>query len=249
MKQAVIGLFVLANAACAYASPLINFKLEARRPGSDDPFASNLAVSVGDTVEYRLRAQMAAPGTVNEHLLSALPSTPFRHGINSLSLAIVQSPSDPIQIDLDSPAELAVGWDRRVGAQGGIPTLRAGSSWNDLLEIRPIQDAGVFVGHSETTVLSGLFRIASMSSASGQLSAEWGAWSGGAAFEGNIFFIMGPNWVNRNGRPTSEESSDPFTHFTPLTLTAAAGPPVPEPATLVMAASASAVVLLRRVWS
>jgi PEP-CTERM motif len=249
MKQALIGLFVLVNSACVYASPLINFKLEGRRPGSDDPFASNLAVSVGDIVEYRLSAQMAAPGTENQHLLNALPSTPFRHGINSLSLAIVQSPSDPIQVDFSSSAELALGWDRRVGAQGGIPTLRPGASWNDLLWIRPIQDAGVFVGDSETTVLSGLLKVASVTGASGELSAEWGAWSGGAAFEGKIFFITGPNWADRHGRPVTEASSDPFTHFTPLTLTAAAGSPVPEPSTLVMAASALAVLLLRRAFS
>src|SRR4029079_1464674 len=150
MKQAVIGLFVLANAACVYASPLINFKLEGRRPGSDDPFASILEVSPGDVVEYRLQVQMAPSGTENEHLQNALPSTPFRHGINSLSLAIVQGSSDPIQVDFGTPAELALDWDRQVGAQGGIPTLRSGTSWNDLLEIRPIQDAGVFVADEET---------------------------------------------------------------------------------------------------
>jgi hypothetical protein len=243
----VIGLFFLLTCGWVHASPLAHFKLEGRRQGSADPFASNVQVSLGDVVEYRLRLHMASLATTNEHLV-ATNSHPGRHGMNSLSIAIVQRPDNPIQVDLNSSADLAIGWARSIAPDGGTPSLRAGHSWHDLLHIRPIRGAGEFSGAGETTVLSGLFTVATVSGQSGQVIAEWGSTSGGGCFDGHVFFVIGPNHEDpAYGQQATESRSDPFTEFAPLILTAAFAPPIPEPSAVVLAATALAIVFLLRI--
>jgi hypothetical protein len=242
----VIGLLVLLTCGWAHAAPLVHFKLEGRRQGSADPFASNVQVSVGDVVEYRLRLRMATPDMTNVNL-EPNRAQPGKHGVNSLSIAIVQDAHDLIQVDLNSPAELASGWDQQVGFSGGTPSPRAAQDWHDLLDIRPIQQPGVFRGTTEITVLSGLLNVAAISGISGQVCPEWGSTSGAGSFNGDVFFVVGPNHENPDYRQQATESrSDPFTEFAPLILTAAFAPPIPEPSAAVLAATALAIVFLLR---
>jgi hypothetical protein len=162
MNRILIVLVVILSVRSAQAVPLVHFKLEGRLQGSEDAFANSVQVSLGDVVEYRLRMQMAFPGEFNSnfHLWDYMPS---RHGMNSLSIDMVQSSIDPIQIDLMSPVELRSdpygrGWDQGTGARGGRPTLRTGSPNNDLLDVRPIHSPGVFTGTDEETGLCRAFQ-------------------------------------------------------------------------------------------
>jgi hypothetical protein len=239
VRRILIGLIVLSTSGLAQAEPLVHFKLEGRRQGSADPFASNVEVSLGDVVEYRLRMQMAPLGTMNTWLNTTPPDESGRHGMNSLSVAIVEGVNDPIQVDLASPAELAPGW----GFRGGIPSPRNGL-WHDLFAIRPIQAPGVFKGAVEGTVLTGLFDVADVSGISGLVRAEWGSTSGGGVFYGQEFFVTGPNHPDVPPGQSSEASSDPFTQFAPLSLTLAGAPSIPEPSTVALSLVAVASLIL-----
>jgi hypothetical protein len=107
----------------------------------------------------------------------------------------------------------------------------------------------VFTGAIEETVLSGQLSVAAISGLSGIVNAEWGSTSGGGWFDGNIFFVVGPNHPDvlselRAGVPT-EAGSDPFAEFMPLTLTTSPTPN-PEPSTIVLGAIAFAALILLR---
>jgi hypothetical protein len=239
-----IGAIVLLIGGSGYAAPLLNFQLEGRLQGSDDPFASNVQVSLGDVVEYRLRLKLAPPGTVNSYYEPSDAPRQEKHGLNSMSAVIAQNSSAPIQVDFDLPANLfssspsgsRLGWDRGTGARGGSPLLRPGTPWHDLTDIRPIQGPGVFSGGVEETIFAGLFEVAAVSGASSQLHAAWGTISGGAWFDGRVYFIT----------KQTEAGPDPLAQFSPLMLTAANLSAVPEPSTVVLAASALGIVALLR---
>ena len=96
------------------------------------------------------------------------------------------------------------------------------------------------------TVFTGLLNVAAISGPTGQVRAEWSAWSGAGWFEGSLFFVTAPNWANNNGTETTEGGPDPLTEFAPLTLTVAGAPLIPEPSTVVLAASALAILFLLR---
>ena len=245
------------NSYCPFgqAVPLVHFKLEGRLQGSDDAFANSVQVSLGEVVEYRLRMQMAFPGEFNSNF-QRWDYEPDRHGMNSLSIDMVQSSIDPIQIDLMSPVELRSdpygrGWDQGTGARGGRPTVRTGSPYNDLLDVRPIHSAGVFTGTHEETVFAGLFNVEAITGLSGEVRAEWGRWSGGGWFDEYVLFILGPKVQDSNnvplGQRSTEVSFDPFAEFAPLTLTAPQAP-VPEPSSIVLSAVAigSFLIFTRR---
>jgi hypothetical protein len=211
-------------------------------------------------VEYRLRAEFAPQSASNVHLRTA-PITmvrPGTHGLSTLSLSIVQSAAQPIQVDLGSPVELTPdtsptlrdGWGNGIGARAGISTLRLGSHWSDLLDIRPAHAPGVFTARGEEVIFSGLLTIGSIWGPFGQVNPEWGPTSGGGSFHGYLFYPTGPNFRFESwGTPIqdTESSSDPLTHFTPLTLTAANFEAAPEPSTFALAGAALiGLALLRR---
>jgi hypothetical protein len=242
MSRILLGLFVFLIAGSAQAAPLVHFWLEGRRQGSSDPFGTTVAVSTGDVVEYRLQLQMAPIGTFNDHL-DGDAAQPGKHGMNSLSIAIVQNPLDQIQVDLAAPAALAAGWDRGTGARGGAASERSNSLLNDLVDIRPIRAPGAFIGATANTVLSGLFHVNEISGLLGKVAAEWGTISGGGSFDGDVFFVWGPNHHD-HGSNSTEGSADPLTEFTPLALVAASAPPIPEPSVIALAGVAIGTLLV-----
>jgi hypothetical protein len=263
MTRVFIGLLVIAVCRGVSAAPLFYLTLEGRAFGSNDEFSGNVQVQVGDTIEYRLRASMAAHGTTNQHhFRNRIDSyRPDKHGLNSLSVSLVQDPSAAIQVDFQTPVTFAPdgpsgndGWGRGISVNHGTPTLRAGSTSNDLIDVRPIHAAGVFTAHTVETVFSGMFTVAELLGPSGEVRAEWGPWSGGGWFDGYVFFLAGPNAQREyfhcpgcSGPRDTESSADPVAHFTPLTLTAAGVESVPEPSAFALfGAGVIAFALLRR---
>ncbi len=259
MIRAFVGLLVIASCGgISQGAPLVYFTLEGRTFGSTDPFTSNVAVEVGDTIEYRLRMQMAPAGSVNTHLTNVLGREvnwrPETNGVNSLSISILQDPSDPIQVNLRSPVQLTTeslpgardGWNQGVGADPGTPTSRTGTSLEDLINIRPIRAPGVFNGLEDAPVFTGMFTVESIAGGLGLVRPEWGYWSGGLLFDNHKVFLTAASQANRIDTP-SEFGSDPLAHFTPLMLTAANLQTVPEPATLALLSIALiGMAILRR---
>jgi hypothetical protein len=251
MIRALFGFLVISSCGVLQASPLLYFTLEGRKQGSMDAFASSVEIALGDVIEYRLQMSMAPLGTENEYL-GSYRSPPYWDGVNSLSISILQQPTDPIQVDLNSPAVLAGdsgplardGWQGKAEAKGGDSSPRGGSGFNDLLAIRPIHAPGVYTGRQEESVFSGVFAVTTVTGDSSQVQPKWGPVSGGGRVDGRVFFVSGP--LNTNNRNT-ESSADPLTHFTALTLTAAGFQAVPEPSTIALMASALVgLVCIRR---
>jgi hypothetical protein len=174
--------------------------------------------------------------------------------MNALSISILQDPSDPIQVNLGTPAQLTTesrpgardGWNDGIGANPGTPTPRTGSSLNDLINIRPIRGPGVFSGPEESPVFAGLFTVETIDGGTGLVQPEWGYWSGSLVFDNHLVFLTAASQANRIETP-SEFGSDPLAHFTPLMLTAANLESVPEPATLALVGTALiGIAILRR---
>ncbi|MEX2140640.1 MAG: PEP-CTERM sorting domain-containing protein [Pirellulales bacterium] len=252
MIRAFIGLLVIGSCGVSQAAPLLYFTLEGRKQGSAEAFANSIEVETGDVIEYRLQMRMAPFGIHNDNVRATHPTFAGKHGVNSMSLAIVQDSAAPIQVDLSSPAEFSWpppnAWGRGFNARGGAPVQRAGSAFRDLLDIRPIQPPGVFVGGTANeAVLAGTFNVAVLTGGMGQVWPQWGTVSGGGAFEGGWFPITGVNWNRQNGESPTETSTDPITHFSSLELTAGNPATVPEPSTLALAGIALAgLTLVRR---
>jgi hypothetical protein len=251
MSRALFVAFVFVFCGVAQAAPVLYFTLEGRKQGATDAFAGTVEVAPGDIVEYRLQMRMAPFGTTNSNLKTQ-HLLPNRHGVSSLSISIIQDPHDPIQVDLNSPARLTGdseatrrdGWQWGTGASGGTPTSRDAANFNDLLRIRPIHAAGVFTGAAEETVFLGAFTVATVAGETSQVAPVWGPTSGGGSFFGNPFY---PAYTQPGHVTGSESSSDPLTHFTSLTLTAANFEAVPEPSTFALLSTvAMGFAFLRR---
>jgi hypothetical protein len=247
MIRALIVLFAAGSCGILQAAPLVYFALEGREFGSNDPFASNVEVALGDVIEYRLQLNLAPPGDQNQHAGTA----PYdeRHGISSLSISMLQQATEHIQVNFGTPAALLGdtdplardGWNRGTGANGGLLTAREGSPWNDLLAIRPIHQPGLFTGEDDQTVYTGIFEVVALAGQFGQVTPEWGTVSGGGSHFGKRFFMTRKGGFDAaNGRPIvgTEVGPDPLAHFTPLTLTASDFQTVPEPSTMALLASA-----------
>jgi hypothetical protein len=242
MVRVLFGLVLLGSYGVVQAAPLVYFSLEGRKQGTMDPFASHVDVTRGDVIEYRLRGRMAPEGTANENLRSPR-IRPYKRGINSLSISIVQDQMSGIQVDLATPVQFAPdsslgagdGWGAHWTARPGKPISRTGSRLHDLLDIRPMHEPGVFTVSGEETIFAGSFEVASVVGGTGLVEAKWGPVAGGGKFDSANFFISPPFYDNFYNvwRSGSEGSDDPFAHFTPLTLTANLQA-VPEPATFAL---------------
>lgn len=164
-----IGLVLLMLSGWSYvhAAPFLNLSLEGRKFGSNADFTDYLDLNLGDIVEYRLRVDLSPIGTTNvQHgqTRTITETVPGRDGANSLSLlTLFQSANDGVQMHFDSPAVLQNGWESGTGARGGVPTPRAGSAWNNLVDVRPIHDVGVFTGVDPETVFTGAFSVQEVS--------------------------------------------------------------------------------------
>ena len=214
IRRIVAGFVLVIAGTTLHAAPFINFTLEGRKQGSNADFASSLEVAVGDTIEYRLRVDTAAIGTVNAQfgkVRTINELIPGRDGINSLSLlTLSQSPDDGIQTHFESPAVVVDGWKVGVGARGGVPTPRAGLPWNDLVDVRAIQDHGIFAAIDPETVFTGTFDIAEARGPLSIMDVDWGI-GFGMKYNGAVQFIFPEN-------PDLYDQADPYIARMPLTL-------------------------------
>ncbi len=239
MVRIVIALLTLVCVSAVHAAPLVHFRLEGRKQGTESPFASDLQVAVGDLVEYRLLVDLDPPVRPYEQI-PRNPAGTTLHGLSSLALEITQDSSAGIQVDFDSPAVLTSdshpltgdGWGIGTGARGGLPSLRSGTPYHDLKDIRAVHWAGVYtLGHREL-VLSGVFEVASVFGSFGQVLGKWdsrydplgGHRAGGFWWDGRGLFATG----------LSEQGPNPFSDYVPLTLRATVLENVPEPGTIAL---------------
>jgi hypothetical protein len=214
--------------------------MEGRLQGTTT-WLTHLLPAPGDVIEYRLVADLARVGSVN---VKGVITSVANSGLQSLSLSIVQSPTDGIQVDFNLPPPAAQslrnGWGNGTGASPGALSPRPGSAFNDLRAIRPIQLPGVYSAVDPEVILQGgTFRIASGfsgPSSFGKLTPTWGAASGAMRINGagQIFItaddITGP---------------DPLVQFEPLQMG------IPEPSTIALFGTALAglTMFARRHWA
>jgi hypothetical protein len=226
---AIVGALVLAAWTSVQAAPLGIITLQGRKAGGD--WSSNLIVAPGDVIEYRLQASQAPVGTTNGNNTI---TTHNGSGFNSLHFNITQQASAPIQVNfrppLSDPTNLASfrnGWADGAGARPGTPTLRSGTTNNDILDIRPVHAPGVFTGAAtpETVVELSTFNVATApAGATTTLVPSWGTITGSIRINGT-----GSAFIQNGTTGHAQQSPDPMVQFNGLTLTA-----VPEPSTIAL---------------
>ena len=223
---ALVGALVYLVGASVQAAPLVTIAIEGRRAGTVDPWTTFVILPpVGDVVEYRLVADMAPVGTTNgNNFINSL----INSGIQSLSLAIVQSPADKVQVDFNTPPTASQvfrnGWGDGTGASSGILSPRTPGGWNDVREIRPVQAPGVFApSDAEVILQSGTLTITSFNGlfSSAIITPTWGTGSGAMRING-----AGRIFITAN----DQTGADPLVAFQPLIIAAL----VPEPSTIVL---------------
>jgi hypothetical protein len=221
---AFVGTFVLAVCGIAQAAPLARIILEGRKQGSVE-WQRHLVTSEGDVVEYRLLADMEPVGATNG--TNTITSLAGGSGLQSLSLAIVQSPADIHQVDFNIlPAAAQAwrnGWGDGTGASIGELSPRTAGGWNDVRGIRPIHAPGIFSGVDPQVILQGgTFTIMRGSRFVRQsIAATWGTGSGAMRINGaGSIFITAED----------QAGADPLVTFEAMTI----GPLVPEPSTFAL---------------
>jgi hypothetical protein len=232
--SAIVETLVLAAWASVQAAPLAYIRMEGRRAGTTDPFSFFVITPiVGEAVEYRLVADMAPVGTTNGNWTI---NTLVNSGLQSLSLAIVQSPTDTTQFDFNIPPPAAQvlrnGWGDGTGASSGVLSPRPGGSWNDIRGIRPIHAPGVFSAVDPEVILQGgTFTVASLTRdlVASFARPTWGTGSGAMRINGVGQIFITPN---------DQAGPDPLVAFEPLVIG-----PIPEPSTVVLAAFAATAIL------
>jgi hypothetical protein len=240
--SALAGILVLTAWTSAQGAPLATITMEGRRAGSGEAWTRFvIRPSEGEVVEYRLVADMAPVGAMNAQ------GTIFsfaEKGLQSLSLAIEQAPTDLTQVDFGTPLAVAQafrnGWGDGTGASSGTLSPRPGGSWNDLREIRPIHSPGVFSAADPEVILQGTFTVAEF----------------GPVFAGPVMATLMPTWGTDSGTmringvgeiaitPNDQAGADPLVAFEPLLLVTL----VPEPSTILLSAMGLAgfVVMVHR---
>jgi hypothetical protein len=175
------GVAGLAAPSVAQADPYLHVHLLGRVQGSGQPLASSVSVGPGDIVEYEIRVQLGAEGSVN-HYAGASPTSPNTTitnwipsngavspacGLNAVRFNLSQeSTASTIQSDFDSPTTPASGWANAPGNTPGTLSPR-GNGNDDLNAIALIRGSGNFDGVAAdeslkvVTVASGVFDIAS----------------------------------------------------------------------------------------
>lgn len=159
LNQRIMNKAILA-AACvgigvvsAQASPLATYSLLGRIAGSGDAFQSRVTVSTGATVEYQLRANFAAIGTVNvqSNTTRTITSIGATDGFGVLPrIDLFQPAGATIDAQFDSHASfpnfvgpfiggglVTSNFSVGTGASPGTPTS------GDLLNIKAITGSGV----------------------------------------------------------------------------------------------------------
>jgi hypothetical protein len=235
---ALISILIVSACTSAQAAPLATISMEGRKQG--ELFWSRVVIpAIGDVIEYRLVADMQPVGATNGNwTITSLANS----GLQSLSLSIVQAPTDLAQVDfnpLPSAAEaFRNGWGNGTGASSGTVSPRAGSSWNDVRGIRAIHPPGVFSAvDPEVVIQGGTFRVAEISGpvpvdplkrGLAVLWPTWGTASGAMRINGaGQLFIT----------PQDQAGADPLVTFEPLILQA-----IPEPSTVLLSAVGAAAL-------
>jgi hypothetical protein len=249
----LLGTAALAAAAWAlpvnhaHAAPFVTFSLVGRPYGSSDPFASTVVLPQNATaIEYQLIADMAPTGTTNVQSLGNISRTITSltvgtDGLNTTKIDIFESAAQDIQLSFTSPGTLADPspaandwWGQGAGADGGTPTARPGRPGsNDLIAIRPAHAAGVFTAIDPEVIMTGILQVDDVGAGGFSLMQIRVS----TTSPGGNLKINGSSTVLLNN--TSENSSDPFTAYNPMTI-------VPEPASALLAGIAAIRLLARR---
>lgn len=227
---AIVGTLVFTAWASVQAAPLAFINMEGRKVGTTPWLTEILAVAPGDVIEYRLVGDMAAMGASNTQpggtpqTITSLANS----GLQSLSLAAIQTTSAGIQVDFAAPPPSATalrnGWGDGTGASAGVLSPRTPGGLDDLRAIRPIHTPGVFSAvDPEVIMQGGTFTVASISSptATGNVTGTWGTASGALRINGagQVFITA-----------AAQAGPDPIVGFNPLILNA-----IPEPSTIALA--------------
>jgi hypothetical protein len=234
---ALVGALVLAACVTAQAAPLAKIIMQGRKQGTSE-WLQHLVTNAGDVVEYRLLADMEPIGATNgTNTITSLAGS----GLQSLSLAIRQSPAAIHQIDFNIPPAAAQtwrnGWGDGLGASLGELSPRTPGGWNDLIGIRPIQSPGVFSGaNAEVILQGGAFTIVSGSHLVREIiKPTWDTGSGAMRINGaGSIFI----------EPGDQAGADPLVGFEAMSI----GPLVPEPSTITLSVMglAGLIAIVRR---
>ncbi len=233
------ALLVLQPISVLFAAPLVTVSVVARKSGTSDAYTSTLAVQNGEAIDLQFIARLAPTGTNNASAGNASSYTQGTDGINSMKFNAYQSTTNQIQVNL-TPVTLTGGFNNGTGNSGGTQKIRSGSN-NDLENIRPIQNAGTYVGLNANAPINVIFASASATvtstgtGTSSTLNLSYllpdpisstitvgGKFNGGSIFTGNV------------------DDTDPVLAFDALTLTA-----LPEPATFSLLAI-PVLLMLRR---
>ncbi len=219
---AIVGTLVLTVCASLQAANLATISMEGRPAGSSGPWLTSMQVAPGDVIEYRLVADMAPVGTTNGSLtINSLANS----GLQALSLAITQNPSDGIQVDFNDPIPAAQalrnGWGDGTGASPGALAPRTPGGLDNLNAIRPIHSPGVFSAVDPEVILQGsTFTVTTATGGTGTVTPTWGTGSGALRINGT-----GQSFITA----AVQNGADPLVGFAPLTLAA-----IPEPSTIAL---------------
>jgi hypothetical protein len=228
---AIVGTLALSAWSSVQAAPLANVFVEGRIQGTTTWSAGPLTVAPGNVVEYRLVADMAALGTTNATKNVTINSL-ANSGLQSLTLAVTQAPSDTITVDLNTPPDVATGlrngWGLGIGASTGLLKPRTPGGLDDLRHIRPIRATGTFSAvDPEVMFEGGSFTVtAAPAGGMGILLPTWSETPTGAGGTGALR-VNGAGSVFIS--TADQTSADPPIGFTGLSLVA-----IPEPSTIAL---------------
>jgi len=240
------GAMLLASADSVSAEPLVYVSVLGRVAGSGAAFSDTVAVQAGSTLDYQLWVELAALGTHNSSNppgVTITSLTPGVDGISNLKFNLGEAADQPIQVDFASSISLADGWwgEYHIGWNGGTVTAR-GSNTHDIMNIRPIQLMGVWVGVPATdtpaAILVGTGTALVTTLGSGGESVVRASYLLPASI--NTTFVVGA-YVNNAGSAVlgSTSDTDPILGFQDMHLT-------PEPGTLALLAAGGLVAAWRR---
>ena len=227
--RTALALF-LTVAACgaAHAAPLYTLLIQGRVLGDAGPFSNHILGNPGQVIEYRVLGLLNQGASNNQGGTVRTVSPPVAgDGANALKFDLFQSAADQNQLTFSSPATLVNGFESGTGAHGGTVTPR-GNGNNDLLDVRPVQPAGVFANAAD--VARGQVTITSASGFSGGIFGRWSTGGSGSLRinGGTTVFVTA----------TSESGPDPIIGYQHLHW-------MPEPNVLALTAIGG-MALLRR---
>jgi hypothetical protein len=233
------------------AAPLATLSLEAR-PTGVGTYSSTVTATVNQVYDYEVVLTMSPIGTSNTQgsttrTISSLvdKTTSGGDGFNTLSLNISETSANPVQADfgLDTLAtsNAEAPWTLAASAAPGSQTTRLGTTYHDVMGIRPGHASGIRTGAgaSGDVVLTGTFTLMSVTG-DGNIYCSFAGTSSGIAINGAA--------VTFNVTTTTEGTSDPVVAYAPLELDTG-GSQTPEPASLSLIGFGCLFLLRNRLWA